>query len=74
VKVRLWGTPAEVDQATRRLVETLDVVAVSGPYPDRGPSVLVRVYLEVRPDPTTPTTSNPSPDRPAPRPSRGQLP
>jgi hypothetical protein len=64
VKVRLWGTPAEVDQATRQLVEVLDVVAVSGPYPDRGPSVLVRVYLEVRPDPV--------PARPVRRP-RGQL-
>jgi hypothetical protein len=71
VKVRLWGTPAEVDQATRRLVEVLDVVAVHGPYPDRGQSVLVRVYLEVRPDPPP---SDPPPDRPAPRPRRGQLP
>jgi hypothetical protein len=70
VKVRLWGTPAEVDQATRQLVEVLDVVAVSGPYPDRGPSVLVRVYLEVRPDPPP---SGPPPDRPARRPRR-QLP
>jgi hypothetical protein len=69
VKVRLWGTPAEVDQATRRLVEVLDVVAVSGPYPDRGPSVLVRVYLEVRPDPPP---SDPPPARPARRP-KGQL-
>jgi hypothetical protein len=69
VKVRLWGTPAEVDQATRRLVEVLDVVAVSGPYPDRGQSVLVRVYLEVRPDPPP---SDPPPDRPARRP-KGQL-
>jgi hypothetical protein len=73
VKLRLWGTPAEVDQATRRLVETFDVVAVSGPYPDRGPSVLVRVYLEVRLDPPPPTaTSGPSPDRPAWRPRRGE--
>jgi hypothetical protein len=72
VKVRLWGTPAEVDQAARRLVEVLDVVAVSGPYPDRGASVLVRVYLEVRPDPAA-TTSRPPPARPARRP-RGQLP
>jgi hypothetical protein len=62
VKVRLWGTPAEVDQATRRLVDVLDVVAVSGPYPDRGASVLVRVYLEVRPAP--------APARPARRPRR----
>jgi hypothetical protein len=73
VKVRLWGTPAEVDQATRRLLEVLDVVAVSGPSPDRGPSRLVRVYLEVRPDPTPPTPSGPPPARPARRP-RGQLP
>jgi hypothetical protein len=51
VKVRLHGTPAEVTEATRRLVEVLDVVAVSEPYPDRGASVLVRVYLEVRLDP-----------------------
>jgi hypothetical protein len=73
VKVRLWGTPAEVDQATRQLVEVFDVVAVSGPYPDRGPSVLVRVYLEVRPDPPpSATTSGPPPDRPARRPW-GQL-
>ena len=73
MKVRLWGTPAEVDQATRRLVEVLDVVAVSGPYPDRGPSVLVRVYLEVRPGPAA-TTSSPPPARPARRPRRGELP
>jgi hypothetical protein len=73
VKVRLWGTPAEVDQATRQLVEILDVLSVSGPYPDRGPSVLVRVYLEVRPAPTPPTPSDPPADPPARRP-RGQLP
>jgi hypothetical protein len=50
VKVRLHGTPDEVTEATRRLVQVLDVVAVSEPYPDRGDSVLVRVYLEVRLD------------------------
>ncbi len=72
MKVRLWGTPDEVAQATRQLVEVLDVVAVSGPSPDRGASVLVRVYLDVRPDPTT-TTSGPPPARPARRPRRGQL-
>ncbi len=48
MKLRLHGTPAEVTEATRRLVEVLDVVAVSEPYPDRGARVLVRVYLEVR--------------------------
>jgi hypothetical protein len=55
VKVRLHGTPGEVAEATRRLVEVLDILAVSGPYPDRGASVLVRVYLEVRLDPPSST-------------------
>jgi hypothetical protein len=36
VKVRLHGTRAEVAEATGRLVEILDVVAVSDPHPDRG--------------------------------------
>jgi acyl-coenzyme A synthetase/AMP-(fatty) acid ligase len=57
VKVPLHGTPGEVDQATRRLLEVLDVVAVSQPDPDRGASVLVRVYLQVRLDPPGPATS-----------------
>jgi hypothetical protein len=48
VKLRLHGTRPEVTQATRRLVEALDVVAVSPPSPDRGTSVLVRGYLQVR--------------------------
>jgi hypothetical protein len=69
VKVRLHGTAAEVDQATRRLVEVLDVVAVSEPYPDRGASVLVRVYLEVRLDPPGPAKP-PGPGRAARRPRR----
>jgi hypothetical protein len=55
VKLRLHGTRDEVAEATRRLVEVFEVVAVSPPYADRGASVLVRVYLEVRLDPTTPT-------------------
>jgi hypothetical protein len=48
MKLRLHGTHEEVTRATRRLVEVLDVVSVSHPYPDRGTSVLVGVYLEVR--------------------------
>ena len=60
MKVRLHGTRGEVAEATRRLVEVLDVVAVSDPYPDRGASVLVRVYLEVRLDPTSPTKPAPA--------------
>jgi hypothetical protein len=64
VKVRLHGTREEVAEATRRVVEVLDVVAVSGPYPDRGASVLVRVYLEVRLDPTS-SAPPAGPGRPA---------
>jgi hypothetical protein len=72
VKVRLHGTRQEVAEATRRLVEVLDVVAVSDPYPDRGASLLVRVYLEVRLDP--PSSATPAgPARPARR-SRRALP
>jgi hypothetical protein len=52
VKLRLHGTRQEVAQATCRLGQILDVVAVSQPSPDRGSSVLVRVYLEVRLPPT----------------------
>jgi hypothetical protein len=65
VKLRLCGTRAEVAEATRRLVQLLEVVSVSPPYPDRGASVLVRVYLEVRlPKATRSTTPAPkgSPD------------
>ena len=72
MKVRLHGSLAEVAEATRRLVEAFDVVAVSEPYPDRGTSVLVRVYLEVRLDPPGSTTPA-SPGRPARR-SRRALP
>ena len=63
----LHGTQAEVVEASRRLVQVLDAVAVSPPYPDRGASVLVRVYLEVPIDATGPT--NPAPAGP-PRPAR----
>jgi hypothetical protein len=56
VKLRLYGTRDEVAEATRRLVEAFEVVSVSPPYADRGASVLVRVYLEVRLDPSTGTS------------------
>ena len=69
MKVRLHGTPAEVDQATLRLVEILDVGSVSEPYPDRGASVLVRVYLEIRLCPAASATP-PGPSRAARRPRR----
>jgi hypothetical protein len=67
VKLRLHGTRAEVAEATRRLVQVLEVVSVSQPYPDRGASVLVRVYLKVRLGPATPAAPG-RPPAPARRP------
>jgi hypothetical protein len=61
MKLRLHGTPTELHEATRRLVELLDVVAVSHPYPDRGISTLVRVYLEVRLTPADQPPPSPPP-------------
>ncbi len=48
MKIRLEGTPQECEQAAPLLGEVLDVVSVSDPYPNRGQSRLVRVYVEVR--------------------------
>lgn len=48
MKMRLHGLPAEVEEAVKRLHGILAVVSVSDPYPDRGSSRLVRVYVEVR--------------------------
>jgi hypothetical protein len=48
MKLRLHGTMEECAEAARRLGRLFQVVSVSPPYPDRGPSSLVRVYVEVR--------------------------
>lgn len=48
MKIRLHGTAEECTEGAKRLREAFDVVSVSGPYADRGESVLVRVYVEVR--------------------------
>ena len=53
MKIRLWGTEDECREAAERLMHTpgLVVLSVSEPYPDRGASVLVRVFVEARLDP-----------------------
>jgi hypothetical protein len=48
MKIRLHGTAEEVEEAAKRLHGIFAVVSVSDPYPDRGASRLVRVYVEVR--------------------------
>jgi hypothetical protein len=70
MKLRLHGTRAKVAEATRQLVQVLEVVSVSPPYPDRGASVLVQVYLEVRLDAANPTRPTGAPLRDSPDHSR----
>jgi hypothetical protein len=50
MKIRLMGLPAETDQAVSALRDArgLDVTEVSGPYPNRGDTRLVRVYIEAQ--------------------------
>jgi hypothetical protein len=50
VNIRLHALPDECDHIAVLLGQTPGLVLVSrrGPYLDRPPSVLVRVYLEVR--------------------------
>jgi hypothetical protein len=52
VKLRRHGTRPEVTEATRCMVQALDVVAAPPLYMDRGARVLVRVDLQVRLSPT----------------------
>ena len=48
MKLRVHGIPEEVERAIARLAEVFTVVSVSAMYRDRPPSLLVRVYLDVR--------------------------
>ena len=48
MQIRLHGTTEECADAVERLSCALTVVAERGPCPDRAPSALVRVYLDVR--------------------------
>lgn len=49
MKIRLHGTEDECRELAGRLPAITDVLSVSEPYPDRGTSRLVRVYVEARP-------------------------
>ena len=50
MKIRLMGLPAEIEPVLTQIqdIRTLDVIEVDGPYPNRGTSRLVRVYIEAR--------------------------
>ena len=49
MKIRLHGTEEERRETAELLESVLSVQSVSEPYPDRGRSVLVRVYIEAIP-------------------------
>jgi hypothetical protein len=57
VKIRLHGTEEECREVAERLAGIVEVLAVSAPYPDRGASVLVRVYVEAQIAPPLHVTS-----------------
>jgi hypothetical protein len=48
VKIRITGTRGETDAAVDALRGVLDVLEVSGFYPNRGDSQLGRVYVEAQ--------------------------
>jgi hypothetical protein len=50
MKIRLMGLYEEIAQALNALnaIPGLDLLEINGPYPNRGASSLVRVYVEVR--------------------------
>ena len=50
MKIRLMGLPSEVDQAVNliRDAKIFDVVQLDGPYPNRGRSRMVRLYVEAQ--------------------------
>jgi hypothetical protein len=48
VRVRLHGTPGEITAALPLLQAAFEIVDESRLYPDRPPSRLVRIYLDIR--------------------------
>ena len=49
MKLRLPGTAQECEEAAELLGSIMLIQSISRPYPDRGRSVLVRVYIEAVP-------------------------
>ena len=51
MNIRIMGLPAEITPVIQALTdaEDLEVIQVSDPYPNRGDSRMVRVYIQARP-------------------------
>jgi hypothetical protein len=65
VKIRIMGTEDECREVAERLAGIVEVLEVSEPRANRGASVQVRVYIEVRlPQPVhVASTAEPTPSR-----------
>jgi hypothetical protein len=49
MKIRLMGTPQEIEAIQAGLAKGLEILESSAYYPNRGDSKLGRVYVEVQP-------------------------
>jgi hypothetical protein len=49
MKIRLMGTPQEIEAIQAGLAKGLEILESSSFYPNRGDSKLGRVYVEVQP-------------------------
>ncbi|GAA2630948.1 hypothetical protein SMC26_23625 [Actinomadura fulvescens] len=63
VKIRLTGLPAEVQAAADRIADVVTLLETSRPYPRRGNSRLVSLYLEA--DVSTAPTAGDTDDHPS---------
>jgi hypothetical protein len=50
MKIRITGLPGEADKAVTIICDAkiFNIIQVDGPYPNRGDSRMVRLYLEVQ--------------------------
>lgn len=46
IKMRLHGTEKEIQESIKSLEKEFKLLSVSEPYPDRGKSQYVRVYID----------------------------
>ncbi len=47
IKLRLYGTPEEVEKAFEQVEKAFEILYKSEPYHDKGKSKFVRIYCDV---------------------------
>lgn len=53
MRIRLHGTPADIDATLTAFAQVLTITQTSRVYPDRPPSILHRLYLDATPKETS---------------------